>query len=78
MFTHHFVVCCKLFAGLQTPSIVIKFLTCDELDFVITEMDADHVGDKRARLLASRTRWSEIGDVTSTQPITRAVTGKMK
>ncbi|XP_060726039.1 protein ITPRID1 isoform X1 [Tachysurus vachellii] len=37
-------------------------------------MDDDHVGDKRARLLASRTRWSEIGDVTSTQPITRAVT----
>ncbi|XP_027004543.2 protein ITPRID1 isoform X1 [Tachysurus fulvidraco] len=39
-------------------------------------MDADHVDDKRARLLASRSRWSEIGGVTSTQPITRAVTEK--
>ncbi|KAG7336108.1 hypothetical protein KOW79_000801 [Hemibagrus wyckioides] len=52
----------------------MRFLTCDEMDFVTTEMEADHVGDKRARLLASRTRWSEIGDVTTTQPLTRAIT----
>lgn len=41
------------------------------------EMDADHVGDKRARLLASKTRWSEMDDVTATQPIISADTGRI-
>ncbi|MCJ8728536.1 hypothetical protein PDJAM_G00005640 [Pangasius djambal] len=32
-------------------------------------MDADHVSDKRVRLLESKTRWSEMDDVTATQPL---------
>lgn len=52
-------------------------MTCDEVDFVIAEMDAGHVGDKRARLLASKTRWSEMGDITATQPVISADTGRM-
>ncbi|KAB5586766.1 hypothetical protein PHYPO_G00005330 [Pangasianodon hypophthalmus] len=35
-------------------------------------MDADHVSDKRVRLLASKTRWSEMDDVTATQPLISA------
>lgn len=52
-------------------------MTCDEVDFVTAEMDADHVGDKRARLLASKTRWSEMGGITATQPFISAHSGRM-
>lgn len=54
-----------------------RSLTCDEVAFLTAEMDAEHAVDKRARLLASKSRWSEMGDVTATQPLVSAETGRM-
>lgn len=63
---------------LQTLQIVVwKALTCNEVDFVIAEMDADHVGDKRARLLASKTKWSEMDEITATHLVIGANIGRM-
>ncbi|XP_036441923.1 uncharacterized protein itprid1 isoform X2 [Colossoma macropomum] len=39
------------------------------LDFVTAEMAVDHVADKRARLLACRSRWSGMNDVAATHPL---------
>ncbi|KAM9487995.1 uncharacterized protein itprid1 isoform 1-T1 [Clarias gariepinus] len=39
-------------------------------------MDADPVGDKRSRLLASKTRWSEKGDISLFQQLINADTEK--
>lgn len=76
LFIQHRGLALRLLAGLQTVA-VWKPLTCDEVDFVTAEMDADHVGDKRARLLVSKTRWREMGDVTAAKPLISACTGRM-